>query len=91
MTTWFPLTVQVHVNGCSWLGQQMLARRLTFNIQDNALTALEDPQAAQELADSVVRHNWVKILNRPVRSVNLLMNERWFRGLSDYWAVDQAE
>ena len=35
--------------------------------------------------------NWPKILNRLVRQVNPLMNERWFRGLSYYWVVDQAE
>jgi hypothetical protein len=91
LTTWFPLTVQVYVNGHSWLAQQMLERRLGFNLQDNAFTALEDPQAAQELADSFVHLNWIKILNRLVRSVNPLMNERWFRGLSYYWVVDQAE
>jgi hypothetical protein len=27
LTTWFPFTVQVYVNGHSWLAQEMLARR----------------------------------------------------------------
>jgi hypothetical protein len=91
LTTWFPFTVQVYVNGHSWLAQQMLRRRLGFNLQDNAFTALDDPQAAQELADSFVDLNWPKILKGLVRSVNPLMNERWFRSLSYYWVVDQAE
>ena len=52
LTTWFPFTVQIYVNGHSWLAQQMLKRRLGFNIQDNAFTALDDPKAAQKLADS---------------------------------------
>ena len=91
LTTWFPLTVQVYVNGHSWLAQQMLKQHLGFNLQDNAFTALEDQKAAQELADSFVHLNWIKILNRLVRSVNPLMNERWFRSLGYYWVVDQAE
>ena len=91
LTTWFPFTVQVYVNGHSWLAQQMLKRRLGFNLQDNAFTALDDPQAAQKLADSFADLNWPKILNRLVRQVNPLMSERWFRGLSYYWVVDQAE
>jgi hypothetical protein len=91
LTTWFPFTIQVYVNGHSWLAQQMLQRRLGFNLQDNAFTALDDPQAAQELADSFVDLNWTKILNRLVRQVHPLMNERWFRSLSYYWVVDQAE
>src|SRR5262249_62077416 len=61
LTTWFPLTVQVYVNGHSWLAQQMLQRRLNFNLQDNAFTALDDPDAAQELADSFGDQNWAKI------------------------------
>jgi len=91
LTTWFPFTVQVHVNGHSWLEKQMLKHRLGFNLQDNAFTALDDPQAAQELADSFAQLNWAKILNRLVRPVHPLMNERWFRSFSYYWVVDQAE
>ena len=32
LTTWFPFTIQVYVNGHSWLAQEMLARRLGFNL-----------------------------------------------------------
>lgn len=91
LTTWFPFTIQVYVNGHSWLAREMLARQLGFNLQDNAFTALDDPQAAQELADSFVNLNWTKILDRLARQVNPLMFERWFRGLCYYWVVDQAE
>jgi hypothetical protein len=91
LTTWFPFTVQVYLNGHSWLEKQMLKRNLGFNLQDNAFTALDDPQAAQELADSFVDQNWRKILNRLVHQINPLMRQRWFRSLSYYWVVDQAE
>jgi hypothetical protein len=69
----------------------MLKQRLGFNLQDNAFTALDDLQAAQKLADSFPHLNWRKILNGLVRQVNPLMNERWFRSLSYYWVIDQAE
>ena len=91
LTTWFPLTVQVCVNGHSWLAQQMLKRRLGFTQQDNAFINLDDPRATQKLADRFVSQNWPKILNRLVRQVNPLMNQQWFHGLSYYWVVDQAE
>ena len=91
LTTWFPFTIQVYVNGHSWLAREMLARRLGFDLQDNAFTALDDPGAAQELADSFAELKWVKILDRLARRVNPLMFERWFRGLCYYWVVDQAE
>jgi hypothetical protein len=91
LQTWFPFPVQVYVNGHSYLAQELLKRRISFTQQDNAFTALDDPKAAQKLADSFVRQNWPKILNRLVRQVNPLMNESWFRSLSYYWVVDQAE
>ena len=91
LTTWFPFSVQIYLNGHSWLAQQMLKRRLGFTQQDNAFTALDDPQAAQKLADSFVDQNWRKILNRLVRQVNALMRQPWFRSLSYYWVIDQAE
>jgi hypothetical protein len=91
LQTWFPFPVQVYVNGHSYLAQELLKRRMGFTQQDNAFTALDDPKAAQKLADSFVRQNWPKILNRLVRQVNPLMNEPWFRSLSYYWVVDQAE
>jgi hypothetical protein len=91
LTTWFPFTIQVSVNGHSWLAREMLRRRLGFNLQDNAFTALDGPEAAQELADSFADLNWTKILDRLARRVNPLMFERWFRGLCYYWVVDQAE
>ena len=91
LTTWFPFTVQVYVNGHSWLEKQMLKQGLGFNLQDNAFTVLDDPKTAQKLADSFGQLNWRKILNRLVRQVNPLMKERWFRGFSYYWVIDQAE
>ena len=58
LQTWFPFPVQVYVNGHSYLAQELLKRRISFTQQDNAFTALDDPKAAQKLADSFVRQNW---------------------------------
>jgi hypothetical protein len=91
LTTWFPFTAQVCVNGHSWLAQQMLKRTLGFTQQDNAFIALDDPKAAQQLADRFASQNWPKILHRLVRQVNPLLRQRWFRAFSYYWVVDQAE
>src|SRR3954452_20012603 len=91
LTTWFPFTVQVYVNGHSWLAQQMIEKRLGFTRRDNAFTALDNPQAAQALADAFVDQDGRKILHRLVRQVNPSMRQAWFRGLSYYRVVDQAE
>jgi hypothetical protein len=91
LTTWFPFTAQVCVNGHSWLAQQMLKRRLGFTQQDNAFIALNNPKAAQRLADRFASQKWPKILHRLVRQVNPLLRQPWFRAFSYYWVVDQAE
>jgi hypothetical protein len=74
--TTFTFSVHVYVNRHSWLAQQMLNRSLGFNRQDEASSELEDPQAAQELANKFVNRNWTKILKLLVRGVNPLMSER---------------
>jgi hypothetical protein len=88
--TWLPFTIQVYVNGHEWLAQQMLLKKLGFVQQDNAFTQLDDPAAAQRIADRFAGLNWPRILDRWARQVNPLLNGV----LKDYslrWSVDQAE
>jgi hypothetical protein len=90
LQTWLPLTVQVYVNGHEWLAQQMVQQRMGFVQQDNAFTQLDDPAAAQRIADRFAKLNWPKILNRWARQVNPLLCEL-FPGYPVHWVVDQAE
>lgn len=53
--SWFPFTIQVYVNGHNWLARQMQQRRFGFVHQHNAFTQLDDPAAAQGLADRVAK------------------------------------
>ena len=90
LTTWFPFSVQVYVNGHSWLAQQMLKRRLG----SLARQRLHGPGRSSSRSGTgrfVRRSQLDQDPRRLVRQVNPLMNERWFRTLSYYWVVDQAE
>jgi hypothetical protein len=89
--TFFPFTVQVYANGHDWLARQMAKRRLGFVQSDNAFTQLDDPAAAQRLADRFPHLPWVKILDRFARLVNPLLRHKWLRPYSYYWVIDQAE
>lgn len=92
LETFFPYGIQVYVNGHSWLAQQMQKKGLGFTQRDNAFTALENPQAAQKIADRFARLNWVKQLSKWARKVNPLLHEvEWLRHLTYYWVTDQAE
>jgi hypothetical protein len=88
--TWFPLTLQVYVNGHDWLARQLLQRRLGFVQQDNAFTQLDDPQRAQELADGFPKLPWVRLLDGWAGQVNPLLGRTWLRG-GYRWVIDQAE
>jgi len=46
LQTWFPFTVQVYVNGHSWLERQMTKRKMGFIQKDNAFLQIDDPENA---------------------------------------------
>jgi hypothetical protein len=89
--TWFPFTIQVYVNGHDWLARQMRQHKLGFAQNDNAFTKLDDPAAAQRLADGFPKLPWVKILGRLARLVNPLLGTSWLGKFDYYWVIDQAE
>lgn len=92
LETWFPYTIQVYVNGHDWLARQMSKRQLGFAQQDNAFVRLQDPQAAQRLADRFAQLNWVKQLTRWARVVNPHIGQKgWLKDTAYYWIAEQAE
>lgn len=91
MQTFFPFTIQVYVNRHDWLARQMAKKKIGFVQNDNAFTQLDDPAAAQRLADRFTRLPWVKILKHWADFVNPLLRQKWLRRYSYYWVIDQAE
>lgn len=92
LETWFPYGIQVYVNGHDWLARQMQKKGLGFVQKDNAFTELENPQAAQKMADRFAHLNWPKQLSKWARRVNpLLTRGGWLSHLNYYWVTDQAE
>jgi hypothetical protein len=91
LQTWLPFTVQVYVNGHEYLAQEMLRKQLGFVQQHNAFMQLDDPAAAQRLADRFAKLDWPKILDHWARQVNPLWRELFPDGERIRWVVDQAE
>jgi len=95
LQTWLPLTCQVYVNGHSWLERQLAKHGIGYQAVDNALVHIDDPAAAQRLADRLLRQRWPKRLGRWARQVNPLFADllRWPNGKSwqYFWVTDQAE
>jgi len=95
LETWLPLTCQVYVNGHSWLERQLLKHGIGYQAVDNAFVQIDDPAAAQRLADGLLRLKWPRRLSQWAKQVNPLLADllRWPDGKSFeyYWVTDQAE
>lgn len=91
LQTWFPFTTQAYVNGHDWLARQLQQQGIGFVQRDNAFTALDDTDKAQQLTERFPRLNWVKILQRWAQRINPLLQQSWLRGGKYYWVIDQAE
>jgi hypothetical protein len=89
--TWFPLTIQVYVNGHDWLARQLHAQKIGFVQQDNAFTECDDWVAAQSLADGFDQLDWVKLLDGWALRVNPSLSHEWLDGRKYYWVADQVE
>jgi hypothetical protein len=90
LQTWFPLTLQVYVNGHDWLARQLDHQHIAYQRLDNAFVDLPAAAAAQRLAAKFVRLKWPRLLRRFARQVNPLFGDL-LKGLEYYWVVDQAE
>jgi hypothetical protein len=88
--TWFPLTMQVYVNGHDFVSRNLTASGVKFTMYDNAFTWIGDRKAAQESADRFAKLNWPKVLNELARQFNPLMGTE-LGGQEYYWVTDQAE
>lgn len=88
--TWFPLTVQVYVNGHDYLAKKLDERGLKYVMHDNAFLRIDNPAAAQGLADRLVKLNWPRLLGELARQFNPLVG-REIREQDYYWVLNQAE
>jgi hypothetical protein len=90
LETWFPLTMQVYVNGHEWLARQLDRAGVAYTQADNAFVALGDVAAAQKSADRFVKQKWPKLLQALAQQFNPLFADL-LRGQAYYWVTDQAE
>ena len=88
--SWFPLVIQICLNGHEWLARKLDQHQIAYEKQDNAFLWIEDCNRAQRFADRFVRKNWPGILSAFARRVNPLL-KNLLLGMNYYWVVDQAE
>src|SRR5438093_582073 len=62
--TWFPMPIQVYLNGHEWLARKLEANGVRFTKHDNAFLWIEDMVRAQKFSDRFANLNWPKILDK---------------------------
>jgi hypothetical protein len=92
--TWFPLQVQIYLNGHEWLARKLTARGIEHTKIDNVFIRVSDLPRAQRLSDRFAHLEWPQILNRYARQVVPQLDD----GLHGcrcpqirYWVAAQAE
>jgi hypothetical protein len=88
--TWFPMTMQVYVNGQEWLARKLTANGIRFAKLDNVFIEVEDLERAQAFADRLPSLDWPRILDRYARRINPLM-DGLLKNLNYYWVTAQSE
>jgi hypothetical protein len=88
--TWFPLTIQVYVNGHEWLRRRLDEQGIGYVQVENAFVELEDAERVQAIANEFVRLDWPALLDVFAGQVNPLLTSL-LDGYHYYWATNQAE
>jgi hypothetical protein len=90
LQTWFPLQIQLYLNGHEWLARKLTRHGIRYAKLDNAFLGVEDFPRAQSFADRFVTVDWVGILQGYARRVNPLLGDL-LQPRQYYWVTAQAE
>lgn len=92
LQTWFPFTLQVCLNGRSWLARQMEHAGLGYEQRDNCFIRLQDPEASQRRMDQLTTWDWPKFLDPLATVVNPALPTvlAGYRA-GYYWSVYESE
>ena len=92
LQTWFPFTIQVCLNGRSWLARQMDRREMAYTPADNCFLRLSDAAGAQRLMDGLLRWDWPTFLGKISAHVIPVLPDilRGYR-VDYYWSACESE
>lgn len=90
LQTWFPLMIQIYLNGHEWLAKRLGEKGIGSLKLENAFLNIEDCMKAQKIADKFPKQRWEKILSSLSRRLNPLL-KGLLKEMQYYWVTDQAE
>jgi hypothetical protein len=92
ISSWFPFSIQICINGREWLARRMDQAGLAYQRRDNTFTWIEDIEEAQRMMDQLARLTWPHTLQTFADKLNPIHGEM-FRSypVQYYWSVYQSE
>jgi hypothetical protein len=91
LQTWFPLQIQVYVNGHEWLARKLQQNGESVSPSgDNAFLWIDDLARAQKFADRFCSLDWPRLLNRYAKKINPLTADL-LKNMPYYWVTAQSE
>lgn len=90
LPTWFPMSIQIYINGHEWLARQLDKHGLNYKRRDNVFLALEDPERTQQLADKLLHKKLSPFFDVLAKRFQPLMSDL-FKGMKYRWVIAQAE
>ena len=92
LQTWFPMAVQICVNGHDILARKMDEHGIEYHQIENAFHHIDPKQLkrVQRFADRIPKMNWPQLLEKYARLVNPLLRDL-LKGMTHYWVADQVE
>jgi len=90
LQTWFPLQIQVYVNGHEWLARKLKQNGIPYTKHENAFLWIENLGRAQKFADRFCALDWVRLLNRYANKINPLTADL-LKTMPYYWVTAQSE
>jgi hypothetical protein len=90
--TWFPFSIQICMNGRTWLARQMDDAGIDYQQQDNCFPWVADWEQAQRLMDRQLHANWPEVLAGIAHGLNPIHDEIFHRfPIQYYWSTYQSE
>ena len=86
--TWAPFRLQFYFNGHNELARKLDKNKIGYQMLDNAFVSIDDPVAAQKLADAIRPDRLHKRLNKAVQAYCPIVNQ-FINGY--HWSLMQVE
>jgi hypothetical protein len=91
LQTWLPFTINVCLNGRSWLAQQLRHQGIAYEQRDNCLVDVADLHQAQHLLDKQLRTRWDRLMDGLVKQWHPTHANLFKIPQDYYWSADETE